>query len=86
MDTKANASETPVKHIGKVFFTLGGANYVCSANSVSSRNKSTVSTAGHCVFDGPGAVATKFIFVPAYVNGPAPYGKWTANALYAASE
>jgi hypothetical protein len=78
----ANASETPVSHIGKVFFTLGGANYVCSGNSVSAGNKSTVSTAGHCVNEGPGAFATKFTFVPAYLNGAAPYGKWTAKALY----
>ncbi|MGO4192075.1 serine protease [Arthrobacter sp. YAF17] len=83
---KANASESPVKHIGKVFFTLGGANYVCSANSVSSANKSTVSTAGHCLNEGPGAFATKFTFVPAYLNGSAPYGMWTAKALYAPTQ
>ncbi len=82
IQTKANASESPVPHIGKVFFTLGGTNYVCSGNSVSSGNKSTVSTAGHCVNEGPGAFATKFTFVPAYLNGAAPYGKWTARALY----
>lgn len=80
---KANKSETPVKHIGKVFFTLGGANYVCSGNSITAANKSTVSTAGHCVNEGPGAFATNFVFVPAYLNGAAPYGKWTAKALYA---
>ena len=79
-------SETPVKHIGKVFFTLGGANYVCSGNAVSSANGSTVSTAGHCVNEGPGAYATNFVFVPAYENGNAPYGKWAANALYAPSQ
>ena len=86
IQTKANASESPVPHIGKVFFTLGGTNYVCSGNSVSSGNKSTVSTAGHCVNEGPGAFATKFTFVPAYLNGAAPYGKWTARALYAPTQ
>ena len=86
LQTKANASESPVKHIGKVFFTLGGANYVCSGNSVSSGNKSTVSTAGHCLNEGPGAFATQFTFVPAYLNGAAPYGKWTARALYTPTE
>jgi hypothetical protein len=83
---KANASETPVSHIGKVFFTLGGANYVCSANSVASTNRNTVSTAGHCLNEGPGAFATRFTFVPAYLNGAAPYGKWTAKALYAPTQ
>ncbi|SFU03687.1 serine protease [Arthrobacter sp. ov118] len=86
IQTKANASESPVPHIGKVFFTLGGTNYVCSGNSVSSGNKSTVSTAGHCVNEGPGAFATKFTFVPAYLNGAAPYGKWTAKALYTTTQ
>ncbi|MEV7605167.1 hypothetical protein AB0N65_06985 [Paenarthrobacter sp. NPDC089322] len=86
INLKVNQSETPVKHIGKVFFTLGGANYVCSANSVTSTNKSTVSTAGHCLNEGPGAFATNFVFVPAYLNGSAPYGKWTARALYAPTQ
>jgi V8-like Glu-specific endopeptidase len=77
-----HADENPVSHIGKVFFTMGGSNYVCSGNSVVSNNKSTVSTAGHCVNEGPGAFATNFIFVPAYLNGAAPYGKWAAKGLY----
>ncbi|MGG5173929.1 trypsin-like serine peptidase [Pseudarthrobacter sp. J1763] len=80
------ASETPVKTIGKVFFTLAGSNYVCSGNSVSSSNRSVVSTAGHCVNEGPGAFATNWVFVPAYNNGSAPYGKWTAKALYTPSQ
>jgi hypothetical protein len=75
-------SETPVKTVGKVFFTLAGANYVCSGNSVSAKNKSTVSTAGHCVNQGPGAFATNFVFIPAYENGAAPYGQWTATSLH----
>ncbi len=74
-------SEVPVSHIGKVFFTMGGSNYVCSGNSVSSTNGSTVSTAGHCLNEGPGAFATNFVFVPAYKNGAAPYGKWSARTL-----
>ena len=79
-------SEDPVSHIGKVFFTLGHSNYVCSGNAVSSDNGSTVATAGHCVNEGPGAYATNFIFVPAYENGAAPYGKWTAKTLYAPTQ
>jgi V8-like Glu-specific endopeptidase len=79
-------SETPVKTVGKVFFSLAGANYVCSGNSVSAKNKSTVSSAGHCVNEGPGAFATNFVFVPAYNNGAAPYGKWTATSLHAPTQ
>ncbi|MCZ9881261.1 trypsin-like serine peptidase [Arthrobacter sp. B2a2-09] len=86
VDRKANASESSVSHIGKVFFTLGGVNYVCSGNSVTSANQSTVSTAGHCLNEGPGVFASNFTFVPAYLNGAAPYGKWTAKALYTTSQ
>ena len=79
-------STTSVAHIGKVFFSMGGANYVCSGNAVTSENKSTVSTAGHCVIGGPGQEATNFTFVPAYDNGKAPYGKWTARDLFTTEE
>jgi V8-like Glu-specific endopeptidase len=78
--------EAPVSHIGKVFFTMGNYNYVCSGNAVASANKSTVTTAGHCVNEGPGNFVTNFVFIPAYENGTAPYGKWTAEALYAPTE
>lgn len=70
-----------VKTTGKVFFTLGGSNYVCSGSAVTSANESTVTTAGHCLNEGPGAYATKFSFVPAYDNGAAPYGEWVATRL-----
>ena len=66
---------------GKVFFTLGGANYVCSGSAVSSGNKDVVLTAGHCVNEGPGAFATNWAFVPAYDDGARPYGTFTARQL-----
>lgn len=77
-----HTDEAPVSHIGKVFFTLPTGNYVCSGNSVASANESTVSTAGHCLNEGPGAFATNFVFVPAYLNGAAPYGKFAATSLH----
>ncbi|MEZ2389900.1 serine protease [bacterium RCC_150] len=82
VDRKASPAARPLANVGKVFFTLGGVNYVCSGNSVTSENQNTVSTAGHCVNEGPGVFATNFTFVPAYSDGAAPYGKWTAKALY----
>lgn len=67
---------------GKVFFTLGGSNYVCSGSSTSSANHDLVLTAGHCVHKGgSGGYATNFAFVPAYDDGVAPYGKFTARQL-----
>ncbi|WOF24075.1 hypothetical protein N8K70_05200 [Microbacterium betulae] len=73
----------PVSHIGKVFFTLAGQDYVCSGNSVVSANESTVATAGHCLNEGPGAYATNFVFAPAYDEGATPYGVWSATELVA---
>ncbi|MDN5727609.1 MAG: hypothetical protein L0G99_17020 [Propionibacteriales bacterium] len=75
--------ERPRKAVGKIFFTMQGRNYVCSGNSVASNNDSVVSTAGHCLNEGPGAFVTNFVFVPAYENGAAPYGKWAAKTLMA---
>lgn len=75
-------AEAPVPHIGKVFYTLGGNDYVCSANAVVSNNENTVATAGHCLKDGARAWASKFAFVPGYNNGNAPYGVWAGDALY----
>jgi len=77
------AQVSPVSHIGKVFFTLDGQDFVCSANAVASGNGNTVSTAGHCLNSGPGAFASRFTFVPAYENGSAPYGQWVATDLIA---
>jgi V8-like Glu-specific endopeptidase len=75
----------PVAHIGKVFFTIGGADYVCSGNAVASANERTVSTAGHCLHEGGGAWASNFVFAPAYEEGRTPYGVWAATELHAPS-
>ena len=86
---KAPSTPTPaastVATTGKVFFTLGGVNYVCSGAATSSSNRDVVTTAGHCVNEGPGAFATNWAFVPAYNNGSRPYGTWTARTLVTTS-
>src|SRR4029077_14016668 len=71
----------PTSTNGKVFFTEAGVNYVCSGTALLSGNKSVVWTAGHCVNDGAGTFHTNWEFVPAYVDGTAPYGVWTARTL-----
>jgi hypothetical protein len=78
-------SASITKTTGKVFFTLGGTNYVCSGSATSSSNRDVVSTAGHCVNEGPGAFATNWAFVPAYNNNVRPYGTWTARSLVTTS-
>jgi V8-like Glu-specific endopeptidase len=66
---------------GKVFFTDGGVNYVCSGTALAG---DVVWTAGHCVNEGPGSYYTNFLFVPAYRDGQAPYGEFPAPELLAA--
>jgi len=70
---------------GKVFFTNSGVNYVCSGSAVASANESVVWTAGHCVNEGPGAFYKNFLFVPAYRDGAAPYGRFAGSTLYTTS-
>ncbi|WP_299520767.1 hypothetical protein [uncultured Serinicoccus sp.] len=85
-ESSAQAVQAPVQaELGKVFFTLGGANYVCSGTATDSANGDVVTTAGHCLNEGPGSYATNFAFVPAYDNGARPYGTWVAESLVAPS-
>ncbi len=73
-----------VRTTGKVFFSLGQDDYVCSGSAVSSPDRSTVLTAGHCVYDPETATtATNWAFVPAYATGKAPYGVFPARRLAA---
>ncbi|MDL4771589.1 trypsin-like serine peptidase [Actinomadura xylanilytica] len=66
------------KTAGRVFFTYQGRTASCSGDAVTSTNKSTVVTAGHCVkLDG--AWHTDWVFVPGYKDGDRPYGTWTAS-------
>ncbi|WP_259670550.1 serine protease [Streptomyces sp. ID38640] len=73
---------TVVKTTGRVFFTYQGRNASCSGDAVTSGNKSTVITAGHCV-KLQGAWHTNWVFVPGYQDGQAPYGKWPASKTLA---
>jgi hypothetical protein len=78
-------AETPQPRFGKVFFTSGNSNYVCSGTATNSGNGDVVTTAGHCVSDG-GVYVTNFAFVPAYNNGARPYGTWTAQLVLTTAE
>jgi len=84
-----SSSEVPQPYpsaYGKVFFTSNsGLNYVCSGTAILSANESVVWTAGHCVNEGPGAFYKNFLFVPAYRDGSAPYGKFAGSTLLTTS-
>lgn len=65
----------PIKAVGKVYFSDGTYNYVCSGSSIGGRG---VLTAGHCLSDGSGNWYTNWVFKPAWRDPWAPYGTWTA--------
>lgn len=78
------------QNTGKVFFSMGGYNYVCSGAVVKDNvsTTSTISTAGHCVYDNEaGEFATNWMFVPNYDVRPRAiddtrWGAWTAQAIH----
>jgi V8-like Glu-specific endopeptidase len=68
--------------IGKIFFTLGGTDFVCSGALVRSKRVAVVLTAAHCVSGGHGRWATNWTFVPGYRDGAQPYGEYTAHRFF----
>jgi hypothetical protein len=79
---------------GRVLFTLGGTDYICSGSVVNEAvsNKSIVLTAGHCAVDNDGTTkATNWVFIPSFDTAPTytcantTYGCWVADELYVAS-
>jgi V8-like Glu-specific endopeptidase len=75
----------------KIFFSMGGGNYVCSGTVVNSATRRMVSTAGHCVSDGAGRFHSNVIVVPGYSSqcngcGDAPFGRWSARYLTTTTE
>lgn len=85
--SSADAVQVPAEsRHGKVFFTMGGSNYVCSGTATASSNGDVVTTAGHCLNEGPGGYATNFAFVPAYDTNSRPYGTWVAEELLTTSQ
>lgn len=77
----SNPTVYPYRTQGKVFFSSGGGNYVCSATVVNTPSQRVVFSAGHCVVD-EGVVSTNFAFVPGYHNGQRPYGTFVATKLF----
>jgi V8-like Glu-specific endopeptidase len=65
----------PYRTVGKLFFSINGAPYLCSASVIQRR---IVVTAGHCVHSGNLATGfySDFVFVPAYRDGAAPFKAW----------
>jgi len=68
--------------IGKIFFSLGDTDYVCSGALVRGRRADVVLTAAHCVRNGRGQWATDWTFVPGYNDGADPYGQYNARRFF----
>ncbi len=67
----------PYSPSGKLYFNIGSSTYVCSASVI---QRGVIVTAAHCVANfGARQFYSNWRFVPAYNNGTAPYGEWTAN-------
>ena len=76
-----NPRPAPLRTNGKVYFTMGALDYVCSGTVITSQIKRLVVTAGHCVYSSTDGFATNWQFVPAYDDGARPFGRWTATRL-----
>ena len=77
--------------VGKVFFTLGGDDYVCTGTLVGGKHPDVVLTAAHCVAGGPGKGgatqwATNWMFVPGFADGLLPYGEYTARRFFVSKD
>jgi hypothetical protein len=80
-----------VARTGKVVFTMGGSDWICSGTVVDDGGRagySMVLTAGHCAIDETnGTFATNWTFIPAFDTQPtytcssSVYGCWTAVGL-----
>ncbi len=71
----------PYRAVGKLYFKIGAANYMCSGSMI---KPGIVVTAGHCVHSGNGASTgwyNSFQFIPGYRNAGGidsrPYGTWS---------
>ncbi len=70
--------------VGRIFFSLGGTDYVCSGTLVGGAHPDVVLTAAHCVTGGSGRGratqwAVNWVFVPGFADGRLPFGEYTAR-------
>ena len=75
----------PYRAAGKLFGRdpRTGSTFVCSAAVIAKR---LIGTAGHCVYDtAKNYFFDKFLFVPAFKSGAAPYGSWDWSWVFSAN-
>lgn len=79
-----NPDARPQRFHGRLFFTHTAPDgsrqdASCSGTVIRAPNRSTMLTAGHCIYDG--TWSDDVLFVPAYRNGQAPFGEYPASAI-----
>jgi hypothetical protein len=77
-----NTRGYPNRVHGRIFGRFPGlGDYSCSGTVITSRSRSLVATAGHCLFDAglTNRFAAEIVFVPGYRSGEAPYEAWRAT-------
>lgn len=77
--------KAPALTTGKMFYSRGRYNYTCSASVLWTRNRSTVWTAGHCVFGRGEGWARNLVFRPDFVNGRSK-GVWVARRMWTTAQ
>jgi V8-like Glu-specific endopeptidase len=78
----ADPQAFPNSTTGRVFGRDAGGDYSCSATVVHSKIKTMLFTAAHCVRTRRLGWARKFVFIPAYEQGRAPFGRWQWRSFY----
>lgn len=74
----ALATIYPHRWMGRLTFNVPGGGASCSATAISGNN---IVTAAHCVYDTTANIwYSNWVFTPAYRNGTAPYGTFSASA------
>ncbi len=70
----------PHKWDGKLTFSVPGGGASCSATVISGNN---IVTAAHCIYDTTNnQFYSNWVYTPAYRNGAAPYGIFTAQTCW----
>jgi V8-like Glu-specific endopeptidase len=89
-----NNAGLPLTATGKVFFSVGASNFVCSGALVNDGlvDRAIVLTAGHCVYDAGKGYVTNWMFIPNFDSSPksscatTPNRCWYASNLVARAE
>jgi hypothetical protein len=86
--TAAAVDGYPYSTAGRLFFhdPRTGQDFVCGA-AVAASSYRAILTAGQCVVHGSSVAGQRynysnFMFIPAYDNGAAPYGKWSTDYYF----